>query len=69
MCFWIIITNTEIKLTSSHSFWNVENSVASRPVAPLLITYTKSCVNTNGTRSLQNPNFSLKWPKICPKSM
>lgn len=48
------------KHTSSQSFWNVENSVASLPVAPLLITYTKSCVRTKGTRSRQNPNFSLK---------
>lgn len=57
----------KIRKAFSQYSWNILNS--REFFWPLLMTCTKSCVNTNGTRSLLKPNFSLKCPRIWPKSI
>lgn len=39
------------------------------PVLPCCMTWMKSCVRINGTRSLLMPNLDLKFPRMWPKSM
>lgn len=55
-------------LTFSQYPLNCSNS-SERVCRPLVMTLMKSWVNTNGWRSLLIPNFSLKWPRMCPKSI
>ena len=48
---------------------NLSKLVAGSPSLLFCITYTISLVNTNLTRSRLKPNFVLKLPRKCPKSI
>lgn len=64
------VIKSGLKVNPQCKFTYCSNSLVSSGFSePLVITCRKSYVNTKGTLSRLMPNFFLKCPRKCPKSM